>query len=87
MSEIPDDIDASVRAVFEKAAPNLFAPLLWDAIAEALMAERERCAKIAEDDDGWFSDWGEDRNTRVAQQTCKDAAARIRSPNTAGAQE
>lgn len=40
---------------------------------------REACAKVAEDQDGHFSVWGEDRNTRVAQQTCRDAAAAIRA--------
>lgn len=53
-----------------------------DDIAAALMAERlaqkERDAKIAEDEDGHFSYFGEDRNSRVARQVCRDAAAAIR---------
>ena len=47
-------------------------------VAEALAEQIEADARIAEDEDGYFSQWGEDRNTRVAQETCRQAATAIR---------
>jgi hypothetical protein len=41
--------------------------------------EREACARIAEDDDGHITHYGEDRNTRVSQETGRAIAAAIRS--------
>ncbi len=52
---------------------------------ERLRAETiEECARVAEDDDGHFSHYGEDRNTRIAQETCKAAAAAIRTLHRSG---
>lgn len=62
MSEIPADIRAKAEALLDamawtRGSPPLgglksdIAGMLRDAIAEALMAERERCAKIAGDYD------------------------------------
>ena len=49
-----------------------------DVVAAALAEQIEADARIAEDEDGHFSQWGEDRNTRVAQATCRRAATAIR---------
>jgi hypothetical protein len=38
----------------------------------------EECARVAEDDDGVLTQWGEDRNTAVAQRTAKSIATAIR---------
>lgn len=51
-------------------------------IARAIMAakaeEREACAKIADDDDQELTVWGQDGNSRAAQQTARAIAAAIR---------
>lgn len=39
----------------------------------------EEAAKVAEDEDGHFTLWGQDCNTRVSQKTAADAAIRIRA--------
>lgn len=44
----------------------------------AVMAERERCAQIADDEDGVFEDYGMDANNAVVQRTCQRIAAAIR---------
>lgn len=83
--EIPEDIKVTAwRLAYAWAMPDEDALNgCTKAIAAALLAERNRtieaCAGIAEDEDGHFSHWGEDRNTKVAQQTCKAAADAIRA--------
>jgi len=84
MSDIPDDIRATAAAIAAKANEccyrmDGYEEDIRDQIAEALMAERERCAKIAEDKTGRFWRWGPNFNTRVAQRTCEEIAAAIRS--------
>lgn len=39
----------------------------------------EAAAKVAADEDGNFTVWGEDRNTRTSQKTAADIAAAIRA--------
>lgn len=50
MSEIPDDIRIAAKAAFMHARILSVVDDQIDAIARALLAERERCAKIAEED-------------------------------------
>lgn len=78
---IPEDIrETVVRLVNDYGFDS---EVLAGAVCAALLAERrrtvEQCAVIALDEDGHFSHWGEDRNSVVAQQTCKDIAAAIRA--------
>jgi DUF917 family protein len=49
-------------------------------IGKALMDERERAARIAEDDAGHFL-WGTDETEAVIKGTCEDIAAAIRQGN------
>lgn len=75
--DIPKDIwDATGRVL----DGYLYSPMSADeAIARAIMAEREACARIAEDaDDTGIHQWGEDRNSVVAQRAGRDVAAAIR---------
>lgn len=44
----------------------------------------EEAAKVAEDEDGHFTIWGEDRNTRTSQKTARDIAAAIRALQSEG---
>lgn len=56
-------------------------PLVREIAAALLSADRaarEECAKIADDEDGVFTDYGEDRNNAVAQRTSSRIAASIR---------
>lgn len=77
--DIPQDVwDATDKPAF-RVALDVVAGQKWDirpTIARAILAERERCAKVAEatradetDDDPWSSGW------RVA---CNNIAAAIR---------
>ncbi|HKS72678.1 MAG TPA: hypothetical protein VJQ82_05730 [Terriglobales bacterium] len=46
---IPEDIHSASNAVISTVfGDGYFNPTLWEAIARALMAERERCAQIVE---------------------------------------
>jgi hypothetical protein len=79
----PEDFPADIRKAAFAVVARGYDEGLVEVVCRALMerdrAATERAAKIAEDEDGHFSHWGEDRNTRVAQQTCRDIAAAIRS--------
>lgn len=48
-------------------------------IAQALDERARECAEIARDDDGHFTVWGEDRNTRVSQNTARQISEAIAS--------
>ncbi|MGN6776948.1 hypothetical protein [Rhizobium sp.] len=48
-------------------------------LAECRREALEEAAKIAEDEDGKITHWGEDRNTKVAQTTARAIAAAIRA--------
>lgn len=52
---------------------------LIDALRTSRNEALEEAAKVAEDEDGAFSRWGQDNNTRVAQATCCAAATAIRA--------
>jgi len=66
MSDIPDDVMETARVLNMQlhSATKLGQKTQW--IAEALMDARakalEEAAKVAEDEDGNFTVWGEDRN-------------------------
>lgn len=85
MSDIPEDILATTERILDWMSCRIeYSPDLspfTNRIAGALMAERERCARIADDETGRFWRWGPNFNTRVAQRTCEDVAAAIRSPD------
>lgn len=84
MTDIPEDIKETARKLASwhdsQFLYGLIVTALWTERDRSAAAERERCAQIATDEDGHFSHWGEDRNTKVAQQTCADIAAAIRNP-------
>lgn len=94
MTDIPEDIQETANSIaleFNSLAqeclildkpPAVAVEYGAQRIACAILAERERCAQIAADEDGHFSQWGEDRNTKVAQATCADIASAIRTPST-----
>lgn len=76
------DVDEMDRAAWELHQLNLTLLCERDA-AEALAYER--AAEVADDEDMAITQWGEDRNTKVAQETARQIAAAIRdlatSPN------
>jgi hypothetical protein len=49
------------------------------ALRQVAEAEREACAVIADDEDGVFENWGENRNLRVVQETSQGIASAIRA--------
>ena len=67
------------RAYAKALAKHLTGKPASPLIARAILAERERCAKIAEDEDGNLPRWGEDRNQRTADKTKAEIAAAIRA--------
>ena len=76
------DIPADIRAKAEKLAETVIYSgpgdiLAADLIAEALMEERERCAKIAEAA-------GRELEPSFMADTAWEIAAAIRSPDNAG---
>lgn len=72
-------------AVQNFRSPSELADASWydvSIIAQALMAAKleayEEAAKVAEDDDGHFTHYGQDKNSALAQRVASDAAAAIR---------
>lgn len=82
MSEIPDDVMAKATAVWEETRFSTSSnPMTFiNPVARAILAERERCAKIAEDDDGHFTWSGADKNAAMLQTCAREIAAAIRTP-------
>lgn len=62
MSEIPDDVHLAIRALKNGAIDLAKTEGVFlspdQVLARAILAERERCAKIAEHLNGWGSDCG-----------------------------
>jgi hypothetical protein len=75
----PDHIPADIwqaAVIFVGTSDDVEMHRHW--IAQAMLSERERCAKVADDDDGALPRWGEDRNQKVSDITKVDIAAAIR---------
>jgi len=49
MTEIPDDVMDAARDVYSKASDDGFRVFSIKIIARAILAERERCARLCED--------------------------------------
>lgn len=89
MSAVPNDIRETAKAVRANLCNDIVCVLdrgcgCLDAIAEALMAERERCAKIA---DMWGPEEEYTHGDHYASGLCdagERIAAAIRSDNAAG---
>jgi hypothetical protein len=78
--DVPPDELAEYRA---QHVATVLAALDMDALAqevEAMVgAEREACARVADDEDEALPGWGEHRNAVVADQVKRDIAAAIRA--------
>ncbi|TBW33579.1 hypothetical protein EYW49_20065 [Siculibacillus lacustris] len=74
MTDIPEDVMRAARAV----AKGMFDPIDVEEIARAILAERERCAKIAE---GWEATM---RRGQYIDDALKSVAAAIRAPREEG---
>lgn len=68
-----------VISVMNDFAPSYAAPPQHD--AEARARALEEAAKVADDEDGAITHWGEDRNTRTSQKTAAAIATAIRALN------
>jgi hypothetical protein len=64
--EIPEDVMREAQAIVDLINADVVSAV--PAIAEALAAERERCAKIVEDYAGWGGDPYYDRDAADAPQ-------------------
>lgn len=86
VSEIPEDVFRTARKYAEEICSEQLAAG-WDGhidveteiVARAIMAERERCARLVEDEDGEYSWAGEHRNIRLLQEHSRELAAAIRA--------
>ncbi|RWO22831.1 hypothetical protein [Mesorhizobium sp.] len=83
MSDIPDDIRATAESLVDPVVCSCNYDRATAIIAEALMAERENCAKIAEGMP-WQIDVSPDH---VRGLKGSDVAAAIRSPDNAAGKQ
>lgn len=93
MSDIVERLEGTKHGLYWDVARDAVAEItrLRTLLSEAEQREKdarakalEEAAKVAEDEDGHFTIWGEDRNTRTSQKTARDIAAAIKALQSEG---
>ena len=70
---------ANLSEMSEDSVVSLTAGELRAIVEAAVAAERERCARIADDYHEWCANWAQHHNQVTAQKAANEIAARIRA--------